>query len=95
MYLCLQTGSIAGNLSIKHAHREFPSDIYLLLETVNAKLVILNFDGKSSTVSPMEYLNLDMKGKVIHKVILPALAADSFVFRSYKVTLHSICARIR
>jgi len=34
----MQAGTLAGNLMMKHAHREFPSDIFLLLETVAAKL---------------------------------------------------------
>lgn len=33
-------GTLAGNLSIKHQHNEFPSDIFLIFETVGAKLVI-------------------------------------------------------
>jgi hypothetical protein len=36
----LQVGTIAGNLSIKHEHPEFPSDIFLLLVTVGATLTI-------------------------------------------------------
>lgn len=38
---CLfQLGTIGGNLMIKHQHNEFPSDIYLLLETVGAQVTI-------------------------------------------------------
>lgn len=33
-------GTIAGNLSLKHQHPEFPSDIFLVLETVGALLKI-------------------------------------------------------
>lgn len=36
----LQTGTIAGNLSIKFYNRDFPSDIFLILEAVNAFLTI-------------------------------------------------------
>lgn len=82
-----QVGSIAGNLSIKHAHKEFPSDIYLLLETINAKLEILDSNGKSIITSPKEYLEINMKGKIIFRIILPALTPNSFVFRSYKVSI--------
>jgi hypothetical protein len=35
-----QTGTIAGNLAMKHEHNKFPSDIYLILETVGATLNI-------------------------------------------------------
>lgn len=34
------TGTIAGNLCIKNQHNEFPSDLYLILETVGATLKI-------------------------------------------------------
>lgn len=33
-------GTIAGNLSLKHQHHEFPSDLYLILESVGAQLTI-------------------------------------------------------
>lgn len=38
-----KAGTIAGNLMIKHAHREFPSDIFLTLEALGAKLSIGKF----------------------------------------------------
>lgn len=34
------SGTIAGNLSIKNQHHEFPSDIYLILEAVCTTLTI-------------------------------------------------------
>lgn len=37
-------GTLAGNLSIKHQHNEFPSDIFLLLETIGATITIGEFD---------------------------------------------------
>ena len=33
-------GTIAGNLMIKYTHREFPSDIFITLEGIGAKLAI-------------------------------------------------------
>lgn len=33
-------GTIAGNLSIKYEHRDFVSDIFLLMETAGAMLTI-------------------------------------------------------
>ena len=33
-------GTLAGNLMLKHMHREFPTDIFLVLEAVGAMLTI-------------------------------------------------------
>jgi hypothetical protein len=40
----LQIGTIAGNLAMKHEHNEFPSDMYLMLETVGATLNVGEFN---------------------------------------------------
>lgn len=81
----MQAGTIAGNLSIKHVHNEFPSDIFLLLETVGAQLTIASGDGSTISISPKEYLATDMEQKVILSVAFPKLPANRFVFRSYKI----------
>ncbi|KAG4066736.1 hypothetical protein HA402_012803 [Bradysia odoriphaga] len=78
-------GTIAGNLSLKHAHNEFPSDIFLLLETIGSKLNILSVDGSEHSHTAKEYLTLDMRHKVILTVAFPKLEPSSFEFRSYKI----------
>ena len=40
LYHFIQAGSWAGNLMLKHKHPEFPSDMFVLLETVGAKIYI-------------------------------------------------------
>ena len=35
-------GTIAGNLMLKHAHNDFPSDIFTLLEAVGAAIVTIS-----------------------------------------------------
>jgi xanthine dehydrogenase/oxidase len=32
-------GTLAGNLMLKHAHNDFPSDVFVLLEAVGASIV--------------------------------------------------------
>lgn len=82
----IQNGSIAGNLSIKHQHIEFPSDIFLILETAGATLTILEGDEKTwKTASPASYLSMDMTKKVILNVLLPSLDSSRYSYRSYKV----------
>ncbi|KAJ6642124.1 Indole-3-acetaldehyde oxidase [Pseudolycoriella hygida] len=79
------SGTIAGNLSIKHQHIEFPSDVFIILEAVGAKLTIAESNSTQSVVSVTDYLSLEMTGKIILNVILPALDQREFTFRSYKI----------
>lgn len=80
-----KVGTIAGNLSIKHAHNEFPSDVFLLLETVGAKINIATTDGLVRSYSLEDYLAVDMRQKVILSIVLPRLPSNQYVFRSYKI----------
>ncbi|XP_076758274.1 uncharacterized protein LOC143427746 [Xylocopa sonorina] len=77
-------GSLAGNLMIKHGHREFPSDLFLMLETAGARLHIVESGSKKTSMTLLEFLNFDMKHKIIYSIILPALSKD-YEYRSYKI----------
>ncbi|XP_055609369.1 xanthine dehydrogenase/oxidase-like [Uranotaenia lowii] len=79
------TGTIAGNLSIKNQHNEFPSDLFLILEAAGAKLTIVETGGKTSNVSPVEFVTKDMKKKLILNVIIPPLNPEVYVYRSFKI----------
>lgn len=78
-------GTIAGNLSIKHQHKEFPSDLWLIFEAVGAKLTIVGSGGQKTICSPEEYLKIDMNKKIILKISLPKLDATKQIFKSYKI----------
>ncbi|XP_068627626.1 aldehyde oxidase 1-like [Battus philenor] len=80
-------GTIAGNLMIKHEHREFPSDVFLLFVTVGAQLTILNNVGQRKIVTMQQFLTENMKGKVILNVLLPPLS------KHYKVITFKIMPR--
>jgi hypothetical protein len=41
----LQIATLAGSLSLKHEHNQFPSDIFLILVTVGATLNIGEYDS--------------------------------------------------
>ncbi|CAG9860743.1 unnamed protein product [Phyllotreta striolata] len=77
-------GSIAGNLMLKHLHQEFQSDVFLLLETFNADVVVVSMDNSEQVVSPQDFLKLDMTKKVIKNIVLKAFD-DSYKFASYKI----------
>ncbi|XP_075216126.1 xanthine dehydrogenase-like [Lycorma delicatula] len=78
-------GTLAGNLSIKHSHQDFPSDVFIMLEGAGANLVIEDVTGIQDTVPLMEYLAKDMNKKVVTQIILPALNSSSYRFKSYKI----------
>lgn len=77
-------GSIAGNLMLKHAHREFPSDLFVVLETVGAKVTIMGSDGKILQFGLPQFLETDMKGRVILSVELPPLSKDHII-KTFKI----------
>ncbi|XP_050091459.1 xanthine dehydrogenase/oxidase-like [Anopheles aquasalis] len=78
-------GTIAGNLMIKHQHPEFPSDLFLLLEAVEATLVIVSCAEETIRVSPLDFLKLNMSKKIIRSIELPSHDHVSTTFRSYKI----------
>ncbi|XP_018394483.1 PREDICTED: indole-3-acetaldehyde oxidase-like [Cyphomyrmex costatus] len=78
------TGSIAGNLMIKHEHNEFPSDIFLILETVGAQVHVLESPSRKRSLFLTDFLKLNMFHKIIYSIILPPLSND-YEFKSYKI----------
>lgn len=77
---------MAGNLSIKHAHPEFPSDVFIVLEALDAQVIIQHTAKDQKTVSLADYLKTPMEGKIIRGFVLPAYRKESFLFDSYKVS---------
>ena len=87
------TGTLAGNLMIKHAHQYFPSDCFLMLETLGANIVVASAseNGKEYKYSPQEWLKISMEKKIIKKFTLPALSRSHF-FQTYKITPRQVHA---
>ena len=81
------TGTLAGNLMLKHEHQYFPSDCFLMLETLGANVVVASATehGKEHRYSPEEWLKISMDRKVVKKFTLPALT-KSHVYRTFKIT---------
>lgn len=84
----MQTGTIAGNLMTKYTYPEFPSDLFLVLETVGARVQIASGPLPSdSVIMPLnDFLAEPMDRKVLLKVILPARDSDAFLLKTYKVS---------
>ncbi|KAM3961536.1 LOW QUALITY PROTEIN: uncharacterized protein ACR2FA_004430 [Aphomia sociella] len=77
-------GSMAGNLMIKHQHNEFPSDMFLLLQTIGAELTIVNNRGLKQRVSMQQFLKLNMRSKIILNALLPPLS-DEYKIVTFKI----------
>lgn len=63
-----QTASWAGNLMMKHEHRDFPSDVCTLLETCDATIKVFDFKSDSYATYPVcgseGFMEIDMTNKV-------------------------------
>ncbi|XP_059139151.1 uncharacterized protein LOC131927492 [Physella acuta] len=80
-------GCVAGNLMLKHAHPEFPSDVFTVFAALGATLEIHDaVTSKSASYTMMDFLkNVNMSSKIITAVVLPSLNEDTS-FESYTVT---------
>uniref|UniRef100_A0A182PHL5 Indole-3-acetaldehyde oxidase n=1 Tax=Anopheles epiroticus TaxID=199890 RepID=A0A182PHL5_9DIPT len=79
-------GTIGGNLMLKHQHPEFPSDLFLLLESVGAKLTVMSStDDDLLVVSPLDFLQLKMHKCILTSIRLPPHDHVSTTLRSYKI----------
>lgn len=78
-------GTLAGNLSIKHQHPEFPSDIYLVFEALNVHVVIQESINQERTLTLSEFLKTSMTNKIIKCFILKPYSSEEYIFDSYKV----------
>jgi xanthine dehydrogenase/oxidase len=77
-------GTIAGNLMMKHDNHDFPSDVFLILETVAAVLTVVGVDQQEVQLSPHDFINYDMTLKVLKTVTFPSYL-DTVKFVSYKI----------
>ncbi len=76
-------GTVAGNLMMKHAHNDFESDIFNLMECVGAQISIMNTRREQALYSPREFLDIDMNKKILYFVSLPKLDSS---YRFWYVT---------
>ncbi|KAL1462726.1 hypothetical protein WDU94_014539, partial [Cyamophila willieti] len=64
---------------------EFPSDVFLLLETVGATLTIRESSGLESTISPAEFLQTNMTKKLIINITFPPKTKGTYYLRTFKI----------
>lgn len=72
---------------IKHQNKEFPSDLFLILETVGAQVAVASGPTTAdiNVISIEGFLGINMAKKVLVKIILPARDSDRFTLKTYKV----------
>lgn len=85
--------SVAGNLMMAHEHPDFVSDIATILMAAETKLKICSAycNGLPEFVNIEQFFGMDMDGKVITEINIPALSSDSHFFRQ-KVALRRVNA---
>uniref|UniRef100_A0A1L8DXY7 Indole-3-acetaldehyde oxidase n=1 Tax=Nyssomyia neivai TaxID=330878 RepID=A0A1L8DXY7_9DIPT len=77
--------TIGGNLMLKHKHKEFASDIFLMIEIIGGKIEIADNEVKRNILSLPEFLQTKMERKIITKIILPELNSSQMKLKFYKI----------
>lgn len=79
------TGTLAGNLMIKNHKIDFPSDVFITLETLNAQITIIDENGQNKTIGLSNFIKTDMTKKLITKITLKPYQNNEYLFNSYKI----------
>ncbi|KAH8292276.1 hypothetical protein KR054_008034, partial [Drosophila jambulina] len=79
------SGTLAGNISIKKQHPEFPSDIFISFETLNVKVVAVSKATKEKEMTLSEYLGSNDRKLLLKAFLLPAYPKDTYIYDSYKI----------
>jgi len=58
-------GTWAGNLMLFTEDKHFPSDVYIVFSAINCRLQIADFAGSISSVTLDEFIELDLRTKII------------------------------
>ncbi|BFZ04912.1 hypothetical protein BsWGS_07950 [Bradybaena similaris] len=78
--------SWAGNLALKNLHNTFASDVYTMLETVGTRVTIVDGSGTSQQYSLLDFLSVNMKGKVIVSMTLPKYSTSDVIIRTFRTS---------
>lgn len=82
-------GSLAGNLCHKHQHPDFPSDVFVTMDTVDARLTVLDAAGAPTDLSPVAFLAHSMRGCLLYAIRLPRIDAAVHALRTYKTMIRA------
>lgn len=87
IYNKFQNGTLAGNISIKKQHPEFPSDVFITFEALDAQVLVYENASSQRVMSLLAYLQDATPKLVIGAFILRPYPKPKYLFNSYKVSL--------
>ncbi|XP_017144225.2 indole-3-acetaldehyde oxidase [Drosophila miranda] len=78
-------GTLAGNITIKKEHPEFPSDVFITFEALDVNVLVYDNPSSQRVMSLLTYLSDATPKLVIGGFILRAYPKDRYLFNSYKI----------
>ena len=80
-------GSWSGNIMMKYNHNDFPSDVFVCLETVDATVTIV---GPNATTPPLtcrlsQFLTVPLQGKLVFLVNFGPFNKKYTIVKTYKI----------
>ncbi|KAH8389372.1 hypothetical protein KR200_001891 [Drosophila serrata] len=78
-------GTLAGNMSIKKQHSEFPSDVFITFEALDVHVLVYDNPSTQRVMTLLAYLGDTTQKLVLGGFILKAYPKDRFLFGSYKI----------
>uniref|UniRef100_A0A1I8GJD8 FAD-binding PCMH-type domain-containing protein n=1 Tax=Macrostomum lignano TaxID=282301 RepID=A0A1I8GJD8_9PLAT len=90
-----RNGCWAGNLMLKLAHPEFPSDLFVLMAASGAIVKVADsIDGGAAVqeYTMTDFLRQDMRGRVVTSALLPLSGGVGQRFGSFKITPRALNA---
>lgn len=81
--------SVAGNLCYKHQHPEFPSDVFVTMDSIDARLIVVDEQNMRITVTMCAFLEQSLHRRVLHSIVLPRRDSAAFALRTYKITIRA------
>ncbi|XP_034664113.1 xanthine dehydrogenase/oxidase [Drosophila subobscura] len=78
-------GTLAGNISIKKQHPEFPSDVFITFEALDVNVLVYDNPSSQRVMSLLSYLTDATPKLLIGGFILRAYAKEQYLFGSYKI----------
>ncbi|EDV43516.1 uncharacterized protein Dana_GF16485 [Drosophila ananassae] len=78
-------GTLAGNISIKKQHTEFPSDVFITFEALDVNVLVYDNPSTQRVMSLLSYISDTTPKLVLGGFILKAYPKNRYLFGSYKI----------